>query len=139
MAIFAHVPKRTKGEVCKTSRPKGSRKFDSYRALELLNSKGDYMSLSMKDVNFAPSLVEHEMSKILEDKAIFKDATLPKRDILNRVCDLYQPALAAHGCKLWRVWDKFNKDTHAYTVTVEFFKGKDKVVIDHTANPANAA
>ena len=139
MAIFAHVPKRSKGEVCKTSKPEGSRKFDSYRALEMLNSKGDDMTFSKKDLEFSPSLVEYEMAKILEDKAIFKNATLPNRDILNKVCDLYRPAAAAHGAKLWRVWDKFNKDTNAYTVTVEIFKGKDKLVLEHTAKPADVA
>lgn len=97
------------------------------------------MNFSKKDLDFSPALVEYEMSKILEDKAIFKNATLPNRDILNKVCDLYQPAAAAHGAKLWRVWDKFNKDTHAYTVTVEILKGNDKLVLEHTAKPADVA
>lgn len=34
---LAQVPKRTKGEVCKTSRSKGSRKFDSYLVLNIFN------------------------------------------------------------------------------------------------------
>lgn len=97
------------------------------------------MNFSKKDLEFSPALVEYEMSKILEDKAIFKNATSPNRDILNKVYDLYQPAAAAHGAKLWRVWDKFNKDTHAYTVTVEIVKGKNKLVLEHTAKPADVA
>jgi hypothetical protein len=107
--------------------------------LNIFNLKGDYMEYSKKDLEFSPSLVEYEMAKILEDKAIFKNATLPNRDILNKVCDLYRPAAAAHGAKLWRVWDKFNKDTHTYTVTVEIFKGKNKLVLEHTAKPAEVA
>jgi hypothetical protein len=95
------------------------------------------MNFSKKDLDFAPSLVEYTMTKILEDKAIFKNATSPNRDILNKVYDLYQPAAVAHGAKLWRVWDKFNKDTHTYTVTVEIFKGKNKLVLEHTAKPAD--
>lgn len=35
--LLAQVPKRTKGEVCKTSRSKGSRKFDSYLVLNIFN------------------------------------------------------------------------------------------------------
>ena len=34
---FAQVPKWSKGEVCKTSRSKGSRKFDSYLVLNIFN------------------------------------------------------------------------------------------------------
>lgn len=131
MAIFAHVPKRSKGEVCNTSRLKGPRKFDSYRALEMLNSKGDDMSASLNDVNAVKAAVADKMAKLLKT-VDSKDTTLPKKDVLNSVCDIFQGAAASVGAKLWRVWDRYNTEK-VYTVTVEIFFGNDKVSLEYVA------
>lgn len=97
------------------------------------------MSVSSTDVNAVKAAVESKVTKLLGDKVQFKNASPHNKDVLNGVCDLYQKAASTVGAKVWRVWDKFNKDTNSYTVTVELFFGKEKVVLTHSTSPAQVA
>lgn len=136
----AQVPKRTKGEVCKTSRPKGSRKFDSYLVLNF-NSNGDSMSTTLDKVHAAQALaavkaaVEPQIENLCENKLLFKDSESSRREVLDAVYDIYRKATINNGVKMWRAWDTFDKDTHTCTISVEVFAGKEKVTIKHVVGP----
>lgn len=92
------------------------------------------MTASLNDINAVKAAVADKMAKLL-NKVDGKDMTLPKKDVLNGVCDIFQGVASSAGAKLWRVWDKFNTDK-VYTVTVELFVGKDKVSLDYVADAA---
>lgn len=87
------------------------------------------MSASLNDVNAVKAAVADKMAKLLKT-VDSKDTTLPKKDALNSVCDIFQGAAASVGAKLWRVWDRYNTEK-VYTVTVEIFFGNDKVSLEY--------
>ena len=87
------------------------------------------MSASLNDVNAVKAAVADKMAKLLKT-VDSKDTTLPKKDVLNSVCDIFQGAAASVGAKLWRVWDRYNTEK-VYTVAVEIFFGNDKVSLEY--------
>lgn len=99
------------------------------------------MSTTLDKVHAAQALaavkaiVEPQIEKLAENELLFKDGDASRREILDAVYDIYRKATINNGVKMWRAWDTFDKDTHACTISVEVFAGKEKVTIKHVVGP----